>query len=440
MRYFALLSLFSLAALVAGSPVEPDAEGKHWAVLVAGSSGYYNYRHQADVCHAYQILHKHGIPDERIIVFMMDDIAESNENPTKGILINKLNGTDVYHGVVKDYTGEQVTPENFLNVITGNKEAMAGKGSGKVLESGPNDHVFINFVDHGAPGFVAFPRGTLSAKELNSALEKMHTKKMYKQLVFYMEACESGSMFEGDLLPKNRDIFATTAANAHESSYACYYDKLRRTFLGDVYSVKWMEDTDKVGTTEDLQTQFLSVKEETKSSHVMEFGDMKFNTEQIQEFLGGVQGSAIDKQLRRITAPAAIKDYCADKVASPNVPLAILYNRLMDATTEQEKTELRIALSDELSLRNQIADVTAKIVEGANNSDQDMTSEILSTKTQPRDFDCAEAAVHAYSSSCFDVSQVDFAFRQVYALVNMCENENFSKTSILSAIGSVCKS
>jgi hypothetical protein len=25
------------------------------------------------------------------------------------------------------------------------------------------------------------------------------------------------------------------------SSYACYYDDARRTFLGDVYSVKWME-------------------------------------------------------------------------------------------------------------------------------------------------------------------------------------------------------
>ncbi len=27
--------------------------------------------------------------------------------------------------------------------------------------SGPNDYVFVNFVDHGAPGFVAFPSGTV---------------------------------------------------------------------------------------------------------------------------------------------------------------------------------------------------------------------------------------------------------------------------------------
>mgnify|MGYP001810911594 CR=1 FL=1 len=34
----------------------------------------------------------------------------------------------------------------------------------------------------------------------------------------YMEACESGSMFEG-LLEDNIHIYATTAANAHESSW-----------------------------------------------------------------------------------------------------------------------------------------------------------------------------------------------------------------------------
>lgn len=41
-------------------------------------------------------------------------------------------------------------------------------------------------------------------------------------------------------------VFATTAANGKESSYACYYDEKLDTYLGDVYSVKWMEDSDKV--------------------------------------------------------------------------------------------------------------------------------------------------------------------------------------------------
>jgi legumain len=55
------------------------ATGQNWAVLVAGSNGYYNYRHQSDVCHAYQILHKHGIPDTNIVVMMYNDIADNAE-------------------------------------------------------------------------------------------------------------------------------------------------------------------------------------------------------------------------------------------------------------------------------------------------------------------------------------------------------------------------
>lgn len=35
----------------------------------------------------------------------------------------------------------------------------------------------------------------LTAKQLNDAIESMHQKKKYKQMVVYVEACESGSMF-----------------------------------------------------------------------------------------------------------------------------------------------------------------------------------------------------------------------------------------------------
>ena len=52
-----------------------SSSAANWAVLVAGSSEWTNYRHQADVCHSYQILHKNGIPDSNIIVMMYDDLA-----------------------------------------------------------------------------------------------------------------------------------------------------------------------------------------------------------------------------------------------------------------------------------------------------------------------------------------------------------------------------
>ena len=48
----------------------------------------------------------------------------------------------------------------------------------------------------------------------------MKNKCMFKELVFYMEACESGSMFPN--LKSNENIFAVTASNATQSSYATY--------------------------------------------------------------------------------------------------------------------------------------------------------------------------------------------------------------------------
>lgn len=112
---------------------------------------------------------------------MYDDIAFNEENPRPGIIINSPHGDDVYKGVPKvcylscqyplpilynklydleiwywslllqDYTGEDVTVNNLFAVILGNKTALTG-GSGKVVDSGPNDHIFIYYTDHGGPG------------------------------------------------------------------------------------------------------------------------------------------------------------------------------------------------------------------------------------------------------------------------------------------------
>jgi legumain len=93
-------------------------------------------------------------------------------------------------------------------------------------------------------------------------------------MVVYIEACESGSMLE-NILVDNIDIYATTASNAEESSYACYYDDRRQTYLGDVYSVVWMEDSDREKLDqESLYQQFMITQNTTNTSHVMQYGDL----------------------------------------------------------------------------------------------------------------------------------------------------------------------
>jgi hypothetical protein len=50
------------------------------------------------------------------------------------------------------------------------------------LYSGPQDHVFVNFVDHGAPGLLAFPSDELYADDLVKALRKMAVNGQFAQV------------------------------------------------------------------------------------------------------------------------------------------------------------------------------------------------------------------------------------------------------------------
>lgn len=219
----------------------------HWAVIVAGSSGFSNYRHQADACHAYQIVKANGIPESNIILMAYDDVANSYWNPFPGKLFNSPKGEDVYAGCKIDYRADDVTPENFLAVLKGDIYTTGGK---KVLGSNDKSKVFVNFVDHGAPGLVGFPWDDLYADQLHKAIMYMHENSLYEKLTFYIEACESGSMFPN--LPTDIGVYATTAANASESSWGtyCYPHDLVNgkhvgSCLGDLYSVNWMEDSDR---------------------------------------------------------------------------------------------------------------------------------------------------------------------------------------------------
>jgi hypothetical protein len=50
------------------------------------------------------------------------------------------------------------------------------------LCSGPSDHVFVNFVDHGAPGLLAFPSDELYADDLERALRIMAVNRQFSRV------------------------------------------------------------------------------------------------------------------------------------------------------------------------------------------------------------------------------------------------------------------
>ncbi|XP_067682331.1 legumain-like [Haliotis asinina] len=422
-----LLALLPLIVAVYARSV--NEEPKHWAVIVAGSNGWYNYRHQADACHAYQIVRKNGIPEERIITMMYDDIAYNEENPTPGKIINRPDGPDVYEGVKIDYRKEEVDPKNFLKVLSGDKEGMVGIGSGRVLESGPNDHVFVNFVDHGAPGLIAFGSKFLHASDLHHTILKMHKDKRYGKMVIYVEACESGSMFTNNLLPKDINVFATTAANPHESSYACYMDKVRKTFLGDVYSVRWMEDSDREDlSTETLTKQFEIVRRETNTSHVMEYGNLTMGDMDVAEFQGkNTQMHIFDKM--------PIPNPNVDAVPSEDVEMNILQLKVTQAKTESERGLEKQKLEHLKNTRRRTEETFKHIVALSVNNNKDIVYDIMMERRPLLSHDCYKPITEYLRTNCpgLNLVQNDYALRHLYTFVNLCERRT-PQEAIMGAI------
>uniref|UniRef100_A0A1I8AKU8 legumain n=1 Tax=Steinernema glaseri TaxID=37863 RepID=A0A1I8AKU8_9BILA len=408
-----------------------EGEGEIWALLVAGSNGWYNYRHQADVCHSYHVLLNHGIHPDRIITMMYDDIANNHDNPFPGQLFNSPNGGDVYKGVKIDYKGRDVTSKNFLAVLQGKKEEVNG-GNGRVIESSKNDKIFVFFSDHGATGLIAFPTDMLTVKQLNDALKAMYAKQKYKELTFYLEACESGSMFE-NILKKDINVYAITAANAHESSWGCFCDNdLNLPCLGDQFSVNWMTDSDNKSDLEQetLDQQFSIVKRLTDKSHVMHYGDLEIAQEKVSEFQGH-ERSPLPLILEQPEPEKSLWDV-------REIPILMLRQEIDRANDEGLKARLAKKIA-QIHQKRYYLDGRMEMLVKALIHDPNRQRQIL--KKHPRhgvtQMECHHDVVNAFNRICFNFNENSYALKYVYVLANLCE-DRLSSDRIIQKLMDQC--
>ncbi|XP_004501477.1 vacuolar-processing enzyme-like [Cicer arietinum] len=422
-------------------------EGTRWAILIAGSNGYWNYRHQSDVCHAYQVLRKGGLKEENIVVFMYDDIAFNEENPRPGVIINSPHGDDVYKGVPKDYTGEDVNVDNFFAALLGNKSALTG-GSGKVVDSGPNDHIFIYYSDHGGPGVLGMPTSPyMYASDLIEVLKKKHASGTYKSLVFYLEACESGSIFEG-LLPEGLNIYATTAANADESSWGTYCPgefpsppPEYETCLGDLYSVAWMEDSDMHNLqSETLHQQYELVKERTKNgntlygSHVMQYGDIGLSENSLFLYLGTNPANENFTFVGRnslVPPSKAVNQRDADLVHFWDKFRKAPQGSPRKAAAEKQVLE---AMSHRMHIDDSIK-LVGKLLFGMEKGPEVLTSVRPAGQPLADDWNCLKTLVRTFETYCGSLSQ--YGMKHMRSFANFC-NAGIHKEQMAEASAQAC--
>lgn len=93
----------------------------------------------------------------------------------------------------------------------------------------------------------------LYADDLTATIRGMRARGMFRKLVLYVEACESGSMCAG--LGPDEGVLCVTASNADESSWGTYCPPdgdvvggvSVGSCLGDLFSIGWLEDSSDVG-------------------------------------------------------------------------------------------------------------------------------------------------------------------------------------------------
>ncbi|GFZ05721.1 peptidase C13 family [Actinidia rufa] len=154
----------------------------NWAVLVCTSR--------------FWTVKRLGIPDERIILMLADDMACNARNKYPAQVFNNENHRLNLYGdnVEVDYRGYEVTVENFLRVLTGRHETAVPRS--KRLLSDEGSHILLYMTGHGGDEFLKFQDSEeLQSHDLADAVKQMKEKRRFKELLIMVDTCQAATLF-----------------------------------------------------------------------------------------------------------------------------------------------------------------------------------------------------------------------------------------------------
>lgn len=230
-------------------------------------------------------------------------------------------------------------------------------------------------------------------------------------------------------LPKNTGIYALSAANPSESSWGTYCSpddvvagKHIGSCLGDLFSVNFVEDTEKGNYDETLQQQFQVIQKLTDKSHVLQWGDLSFSGSRIGEFLTGSKAQE-GTNLRTVRPIGRVgsrvsKESTMDSRTMKLQSLSAVYAR------DRSPAVFKEMLEEMQSMRRY--DSAFSLLASRLGVTGDYRPELL-------DFACLRGSVEAFESKCGRFS--DYGLGYIKYLAQACESHQLPL--ILSALQAV---
>ena len=329
------------------------AAADKWALFVSGNSGWYNYCISSTICRGYDLLYDAGIAEDHIVYMGFNNVWDYEYNPFPGQIftdISEGSGHD-YAAQCKphlDYPDDMVSAELFMATLRGDKAEvtkLTGVENPKVIESTSEDTIFVYYMDHGAVGFCEVGDSELEEEVLMETINTMYEKKQYKEMVFYFEACHSGSMFVN--LKKGKNVYAFTGSDAEHSAWMCNcppYDTVNGqemgTCLSAFYDNYWMQEVTDNGAelTNNQMFKIVHDKTEKKSDqNVSQFGDIDTIGETpLKEYIGDYKPVTSNRD-----------SLCTDGVKYEDVPSHLAKWAAIRSTGNNKMEELKNVIYDD---------------------------------------------------------------------------------------------
>ncbi len=248
------------------------ARTDQYAVLVQGSDGYINYRHQADVLSVYQALRRGGFPDDHIILIIDASMASSRANPKPGTVRTSPTGPDLLSGADAlpkaevDYDSNNLTARDVANILKGNLTSTTPV----VLPQGDGHNVLFYWSGHGrsranggADEFVW--RKDYAGEGFTANLLKETASQMqFRKLCIAAEPCYGECVIRAvEGIP---GVIAMSGANAAEQSWADHWSDDARIWMCDRFTLNLVTClTDNPDTS--FRDLFLYCAQHTLGSH-----------------------------------------------------------------------------------------------------------------------------------------------------------------------------